>query len=206
MPCALVTVLQLDVARRVGRVSGMVGSLAVAAVVLALPLRGQTPAARVAAGPPAERPAAAAPGEESAEPATPWLPTTDPRLRVMFSFHREFEDCLGSCDRYTMWLRYAEPSSGHAPSPTWQVAAQTSCVDYWVDGRPEIACASFGQMAGRDRHGTDFVLLQMRASREQIDRMRRAGALMFQFGTQPFHLRADGRTALERFLAEAGGR
>lgn len=204
MSCALVFALRT--ARRAGLVPGMAGLLAL--VLGGLPLRGQTPAARVAAGPPEGRVvvarAAAEPGV--AEPATPWLTTTDPRLRVLFSFHREDEDCSSQCDRYTMWLRYSEPSSGRAPSSTWQVASQTSCMDFWVDGRPEIACASFGQMAGRDRHGTDFVLLQMRASREQIDRMRRGRALMFQFGTQSFHLKGDGRTALERFLAESGGR
>jgi hypothetical protein len=179
----------------------------VAVLVAGGSLPAQTQVARGGGLRPAATPAAVADASAASggEPATAWLATTDPRLRVLFSFHREIE-CSAYCDRYVIWLRYAEASSGTSASVTWQVASQTSCLDYWVDGRPEVACASFGQMAGRDRHGTDYVLLQMRATREQIDRMRKAGALMFQFGTQSFHLRADGRGALDRFLAESGGR
>ena len=203
MPRALVSFVY-RVARRAGWMAG-VGVLALLVAGGSLPA--QTQVARGGGLHPAGSGAAVADASppSGGDPATAWLATTDPRLRVLFSFHREVE-CSSFCDRYVIWLRYAEPSSGAAASVTWQVASQTSCMDYWVDGRPEVACASFGQMAGRDRHGTDYVLLQMRASREQIDRMRKAGALMFQFGTQSFHLRADGRGALDRFLAESGGR
>ncbi len=140
------------------------------------------------------------------EPATAWLPTTDPNLTVLFSLSRDEEGCVVSCERYKFFLRYAEPAVGPTPTAQWVDASHTSCVDYWVDGRPDVACSTFGEMAGRDRHGRDYVLLQLYSSRAQLDRMRRAHGLIFQFGDNTFHLTAAGRSALERFLAESGGR
>jgi hypothetical protein len=163
-------------------------------------VRAQERASRVA------RTIAPAPPSTAEEPATAWLPTTDRNLTVLFSLSRDEEGCVVSCERYKFWLRYAEPAVGPSPTAHWVDASHTSCVDYWVDGRPDVACSTFGEMAGRDRRGKDYVLLQLYSSRAQLDRMRRSRALIFQFGDHTFHLTAAGRSALERFLAEAGGR
>ncbi len=137
--------------------------------------------------------------------ATSWLATTDAHLSVLFSYHREETDCAGRCEQYGLWLRYREPSGGAAaPSREWRRISQAECADFWLDSGQDLACVSSGGMAGRDRRGNDYVLLQLYASRAQLERMLGSRTLVFQLGGVGFQLPATGREALRTFLASAG--
>ncbi len=137
--------------------------------------------------------------------ATGWLGTTHAHLAVLFSYHREEAGCAGRCEQYGLWLRYEAPSGG-APQPSaeWRQISQAECADFWVDGGQDLTCVSAGGLAGRDRRGNDYVLLQLYASRAQLERMLAAHTLVFQLGGVGFHLMPAGRDSLRSFLASAG--
>ncbi len=153
---------------------------------------------------PAVPPAPVVPGG-APDAATSWLATTNAHLWLLFSYHREESDCPGRCEQYGFWLRYREPSGGAAaPSSEWRQISQAECADFWVDGGQDVACMSSEGMAGRDRRGNDYVLLQLYASRAQLERMLTARTLVFQLGGVGFHLPPAGRDSLRSFLAAAG--
>ena len=155
---------------------------------------------RLSALPPAP---AVPPG--AADVATAWLATTYPQLSVLFSYHREEVGCPARCEQYGLWLHYEAPSGGAAKaSPAWQQISQAECADFWADGGKDLTCVSSVGMAGRDRRGNDYVLRQMYASRDQLQRMLGSRTLVFALGGVTFHLVPAGRDSLRRFLALAG--
>ncbi len=141
----------------------------------------------------------------AADASTSWLATSDAHLRVLFSYHREELDCPGRCEQYGWWLRFQEPSGGAAaPSRDWRQLTQAECADFWADGAQDVACLRSEEMAGRDRRGNDYVLLQLYASRAQLERMLASRTLVFQLGGVGFHLTGAGRDSLRGFLTMAG--
>ena len=153
--------------------------------------------------PPGGAPAVLVPGADPRS-ATEWLATTHRFVAVLFSYERVEEECPARCDLYRLWVRYTSPGGVGAPSPEWRRVAESDCADFWADGARDFACATSTTMAGRDRRGNDYVLLQLYASRAQFERMLRSRALSFRVGGVGFALAPQARQALREFLVSAG--
>lgn len=160
-------------------------------------------AAMTVAGPSWARPPVVPAGD--ADLSTDWEATTDPNTSVLFSYHRSDSGCGGPCEHFGVAVHFAEPSRGGAqPSGRWQAVADANCASLIADGASDDLCADGYPMAGRDRHGNDYVLLQMYAKRGQLVRMLTSRKVAFRVGSLAFGLSPAADSALRAFIGTAG--
>lgn len=137
------------------------------------------------------------------ELATDWVPTTDGHLRLRFSYHRAESGCAGPCERFQLMVEFTEPGVGDEGSGRWLAMVHASCVTFGAGESTDRVCEGGYPLAGRDRRGTDYVLLPLYASREQLVRMA-ADDPAFDLGGSRFRLTPAATEALRHFLGTAG--
>jgi len=136
--------------------------------------------------------------------ATDWEPTTDGRFRVLFTYHRADDGCAGPCELYGMTIRFTEASAAAEPSERWVAVVHAGCATLTVDDARQELCEARDLMAGRDRHGNDYVLLPLYTTREQLVSMFLSRSASLDLGGFAFQLSPSARTALRDFIGSAG--
>ncbi len=136
--------------------------------------------------------------------STEWEATTDSRFRVLFTYHRADTGCSGPCEVFGLVLWFAEPSHGADPSARWLTVVHAGCATLTEEAGREDLCEARDMMAGRDRHGNDYVLLPLYATRGQLAGMLLSPTTSLELGGFRFSLSPAARSALRTFIGSAG--
>jgi hypothetical protein len=141
--------------------------------------------------------------DTTAARSSPRLNTTHPSLSLVFEYAGSPPACTDHCEHYRLWLTFRGLPVVGAPEATdWRRVADSSCMDVRTNKGASFMCALTGAMSGRDRAGTDYVLLRLRATREQIAVVATDPAAKFVIGGVEFQLGQESRAALTARLSQ----
>jgi hypothetical protein len=129
------------------------------------------------------------------------LNTTHPSLSLMFEHAGSTTPCAEPCPQYRVWLTFRGHADAAALEATdWRRIADTSCLDLKTKAGSSFLCVITRPVAGRDRTGSDYVLMRFRATLEQIATIAGDPAAKFAIGGVEFQLGRDSRAQLNTWL------
>lgn len=133
--------------------------------------------------------------------ATAQLATTHASLSVLFEYDGPSQPCGGTCGRYRIYVTFrGRPANPVSEASDWRRVAETGCMDVRVKRVPGFMCAHTRRMAGRDRSGTDYVLLRFGTTRDQLAAIATDPSARFSLGGVEFQLSHETRSELNSWL------
>jgi hypothetical protein len=132
---------------------------------------------------------------------TAQLATTHSSLSVLFEYDGPGQTCGGTCGRYRLYVTFrGRAALAQAEAADWRRVAESGCMDVHVQQANDFMCAHTRRLAGRDKSGTDYVLLRFGTNRAQLAAIAADPTTKFNLGGVEFRLSQDTRSALDLWL------